>query len=310
MSGKFKTMIVKRKSSVIGFFTGVVFTLLIAAIIATAISPPAFLTDLFGDSEESSLQLGSDNVEVIIYRMFPKMDYFSTEHFNIISSSIYLGEIRILPDPPEGYMLEKSFIPCNGQSIKENRYKVLREYMSSISGQDVNTIRVPDLDILGVPGFSTYITASGYYPTGTQSKVVSSIITDDIIYLPCDGSYLKDYKINSPLQIGEIVLLSINDPYQFQLTNNNVHYCSGNYILAHWYPEFKKVMFPDSDKYLVPLLKYKSPIQGAQYYIVVSGQNPFQKFQEAVPEGQMRCVGCKKFVPYGIYCIECGTKNN
>lgn len=56
---------------------------------------------------------------------------------------------------------------------------------------------------------------------------------------------------------------------------NNVIPCKGQTVTASEYPDYANAIFPSSYSYTVPNLSGKSPIEGAQYCVVIAGKYPF-----------------------------------
>lgn len=298
MRKKLMAVLSKRKQPIIGFIIGALTTLLVFALILMFSEPPLVLTGLFGGYDNGI------NSDIIMYRMFPPTDYISAISIESYARYPHVGEFKILPDPPATLSLHESFAPCNGESFNYGKYSILSVIVSKFYGCDENTFNVPDFNIVGLPGYATYLSNGEDFPRGEGGINKNNIITEKITYVPSDATYLTSSAKFTGLQIGEIVLIKAKD---FNEIKESVIPCNGQTVTASEYPQYANAIFPNAPSYTVPDLSGQSPIEGAQYCIAIDGRYPFYEY---LPAGKMRCKGCNQIVPAGKYCIECGTKND
>lgn len=289
----------KKIQTIIGFAIGVLTTIIIGSVIFIHLKSPIILTGLSDNTSD----------DVILYKMLPNISFLSSvevnweEGYPIIGES-FLGEYKILPDPPGRLSVHKTFAPCDGSGFDINISNALYTLLSEMINVSGETYSLSEFSILDLPKHSTYMSRSGSFPMRGGGGNANNIVIEKIVYVPCEASFLQYY--SGDLQTGEILLVKTDD---YSKLNFIVIPCNGQTVTAAEYPEFAAALFPSSDNYTVPDLTGTSPIKGAQFCITVRGKYPFHDY-EVLPSDKMRCKECDKVVPFGKYCSECGAKNN
>lgn len=278
----------KNKQNLLSFAAGMAMMLIISVGVTAAVNP-SYLTGTMSVSSKD-----------VIYRMFPA----SVRAPDDISPDIYLSELILLHAPRTDLEVYDEFTLCDGKNISLGENAALFSVLRGNYGYDFIKY------IFGIPNYTGrtftkdynfYITQSGLFPSPGQNTYYTA---EDIQYVPYNLENYSDYygyDYSSYFYYGEIVLLKLSD------VNTYSDYfipCEGQTLQPGEYPVLASVFSTDKP-FTLPDLRNSSPVDGAEYYICITGIYPYC---DSIPAGYMRCRSCGQLVWIAPFCAQCGAR--
>lgn len=237
------------KQIAISFLAGMVAALILVAGIGTAINP-AFLTGTM-----------TNTAPAIRYRIFPEGARLSALYW----ADKFAGEITILYADKEKWRAWEPYVLCDGGSLKIDDWSPLLWSLYSAYNPETKIFTLPDYTGTELSeGMSYYISSLPNIQADTSS---ATKIADGLAYI--EENYPNSWEdVKDDLLCGEITLFKTSNPDSL----SSVYLpCRGQTLKADDYPGLAYLIAPDKKEFTLPDLRGKSPIDGAEFYIVHNG---------------------------------------
>lgn len=135
--------------------------------------------------------------------------------------------------------------------------------------ENINCQFIKNNKIIFTKGFSYYVTQSGSKANEDSSE--NKIIKDGLLYVSVNRS---DYKVDygNAVCCGELVLLKASDR---ALQKNGYLPCKGQTLKSLDYPVLAGILASGEERFTLPDLSGKSPIEGAVWCVASRGDYPY-----------------------------------